>query len=332
MRLPLLLAAILPVAALHAQPANDDCANAALLCDQQPLAGTNVNAQGALPGFCSSPSTSNLVWYTFHTNSSGGEAIVEVTGVDCLAVPGMGNTLTVVVLSGDGSCTPGSFGAVSDCTSGTGDFTVQTQPLDPDTEYWVLVAGGLGGGTQHAQCTFDLTITGPGVVVPWADFGVMPPDTTIGQGESVQLTAYGGPPYTWSPTTGLSGADIANPIANPESTTIYEVSTTINGCTFSVWTTVEVVRRVDPPNTFTPNGDGINDLWLIPGIADYPGAEVVVHDRWGQRVFRDVGYREPWDGTNNGKDVPNGTYYYHIRLNQLAGRSTPYTGFISIVR
>ena len=332
MRIALFLMAFTLSGVMHAQPANDDCADAMLLCNQQLLAGTNVNAQGSLPGFCTSPGTDNLVWYTFTTNSFGGEVIVEVSGTECLTIPGMGDALTVVILSGDGSCTPGSFGAVSDCTTGSGDFTVTSQALQANTTYWVLVAGALEpGNTMHAQCSFNLAITGPGADVPYIDFGVSP-DVTIGLGESTQLVAYGGPPYEWSPTTGLSGADIADPIASPENTTVYQVTTTLNGCEYIVWVTVEVIRRVDPPNTFTPNGDGYNDTWLIPGITDYPGAEVIIYDRWGQRIYRDVGYEEPWDGSNKGKPVPAGTYYYHIRLNQLEGRSAPYTGFISIVR
>ena len=93
-----------------------------------------------------------------------------------------------------------------------------------------------------------------------------------------------------------------------------------------------VVPEVVIPTGFTPNGDGKNDTWEIPGMADYPGADVVIHDRWGQVVFRSNGYRDPWDGTNNGRALAVGTYYYHIQLNQLEGRSPPYTGFVTIVR
>src|SRR5690606_1972241 len=150
--------------------------------------------------------------------------------------------------------------------------------------------------------------------------------------ESTQLEAFGGPPYDWSPLSGLSGNDIPDPIASPNGTTTYTVTTTINGCTFSDQMTLQVIRRIEPPNTFTPNDDGYNDTWDIPGIADYPGAEVLIFDRWGQRLYRNIGYREPWDGTNNGNKVPVGTYYYQIQLNQLEGRSPPYTGFITVVR
>lgn len=324
-----LFALLVLVLAAKAQPPNGDCAQAVLLCAQQPITGNNTGAVG-LPGFC--PATGNLLWYTFTTNSQGGMAVIRLLQIDCPQITGMGNALRLVVLGGDGSCTPASFTAVSDCDADTVPFNLDTQDLLPNTQYWVVVAGALNNGaTIAAQCGFNIEVAGPGVDVIGIDFSAGP-DQEIGEGESTQLDAFGGPPYEWSPTSGLSGSDIPNPIASPAGTTTYTVTTTINGCTFSDQTTVQVIRRIEPPNTFTPNDDGYNDTWDIPGIADYPGAEVLIFDRWGQRVYRNIGYREPWDGTNNGNKVPVGTYYYQIQLNQLEGRSPPYTGFITVVR
>ena len=314
---------------VRAQPSNSDCSDAVRLCAGQRSNGNNTGAVG-LPGFC--PGSNSLVWYDFMTNSQGGPVTVRVSGMDCLQVTGMGSALSLVVLAGDGTCTPASFGAVSDCALGSQAFSVVTQDLLPATRYWVVVAGGLNGGaTIPAQCAFRVEVDGPGADVVGVDFSAGP-DVTVGQGEVVRLEAFGGPPYDWSPTSGLSGNNIPDPIASPNGTTTYTVTTQIGGCTFSDEVVVHVVRRIDPPNTFTPNGDGINDRWEIPGIMDYPGAEVLIYDRWGQLVYRNVGYRDPWDGTNNGRQVPEATYYYHIQLNQLEGRSPPYTGFISIVR
>lgn len=329
MRILLLLFLVAIPALLRAQPPNSDCAQASLLCAQQPVNGNNTGAVG-LPGFC--PGTNNLLWYTFFTNSLGGEAVVRMLLINCPQVAGMGNMLSMVVLSGDGSCSPVSFNAVSDCERDSLPFDLVTQSLMPNTRYWVVVAGALNGGaTIPAQCGFRIEVAGPGVDVIGIDFSAGP-DQTIGEGEATQLVAFGGPPYDWSPTSGLSGNNIPDPIASPSGTTIYSVTTTINGCTYTDEVSVFVIRRITPPNTFTPNGDGINDLWEIPGMADYPGAEVLIFDRWGQRLYRSVGYRDPWDGTNNGTKVPEGTYYYHIQLNQLEGRSPPYTGFITVVR
>jgi len=313
----------------RAQPPNSDCATAALLCAQQPLAGDNAGAVG-LPGFCAG--TDNLVWYTFTTNSVGGPVDVSLTSINCPLILGMDNELSVVVLSGNGSCLPASFTAVSPCAEDSLAFTVTTLALAPSTQYWIVVAGAMdNGATVAGQCGFDVVIDGPGADIVNVDFDAGQ-DAEISEGASTQLNALGGTTYDWSPTSGLSGNGIPDPIASPVSSTTYTVTTVINGCTFIDVVNVEILLLIQPPNTFSPNDDGINDTWEIPGIVDYPGSEVLIYDRWGQRVFRSNGYREPWDGTNNGNKVSTGTYYYHIQLNELEGQSAPYTGFISIIR
>ena len=318
----------LPIA-LWAQPPNADCSTAVALCVQQPVTGNNTGTSG-LAGFCTG--TQGLVWFTFNTNTIGGPVDVLLDAIDCPAVPGMDDSLSVVVLAGDGSCEPASFSAVSTCASDAQVVMLTTQSLMPSTTYWIVVAGTLQPpATLAAECGFSLTVTGAGVDVVGVDFSAGP-DVEIGEGESIPLGATGGPPYDWSPLAGLSANGIPDPIASPASTTTYTVTTTLDGCTYSDEVEVRVVRRIEPPNTITPNGDGYNDVWLIPGINDYPGAEIQVHDRWGQIVYRSTGYRAPWDGTRNGRDLPVGTYYYHITLPQVEGRSEPYTGYISIVR
>jgi len=66
------------------------------------------------------------------------------------------------------------------------------------------------------------------------------------------------------------------------------------------------------PNTFTPNGDGINDTWNLPALLSYPNCTVNIYDRYGQMVFHSIGYSTPWDGRYNSKNVPTGVYYYLI--------------------
>jgi len=314
---------------LYAQPPNSTCATAALLCAELPQAGTN-NGAGGIPGFC--PATDAMVWYTFTTNSLGGPVTVAVDGINCLLAPGTDDELSAVVLSGDGSCTLPSFSAVSSCALGTATIELTSQSLQPFTRYWILIAGAVNNGAlSPAQCDFSVMVSGEGAAILGVDV-TAGPDVEIGEGESTQLQGLGGPILDWSPTAGLSGNGIPDPIAAPASTTLYTLTTEVAGCTYTDNVIVQVIRLVNPPNTFTPNGDGYNDAWTIPEIADYPGAEIIIHDRWGQVVLRTTGYREAWDGTNNGKPLPVGTYYYHIQLNQLEGRSPPYTGFVTIVR
>ena len=68
------------------------------------------------------------------------------------------------------------------------------------------------------------------------------------------------------------------------------------------------------PNAITPNNDGVNDVWNIQGIELLEGHEVIIFNRWGDILYEQSPYTEPWDGTYNGKPVPEATYYYVINL------------------
>jgi gliding motility-associated-like protein len=93
--------------------------------------------------------------------------------------------------------------------------------------------------------------------------------------------------------------------------------------------TLTITPDVIIPNTFTPNGDGINDKWDIQKIEDYPNCELKVFSRYGQLVYSSNGYRIPWDGTYKGSLLPTGTYYYILNLN--AGVPV-ISGFVAIIR
>jgi gliding motility-associated-like protein len=83
------------------------------------------------------------------------------------------------------------------------------------------------------------------------------------------------------------------------------------------------------PNTFTPNGDGINDTWNVKYLDLYPGCYVQIFTRYGQKVFSSTGYGTPWDGTYGGTTVTTGTYYYII---DLKNGSSPFSGWVAVIR
>ena len=94
-------------------------------------------------------------------------------------------------------------------------------------------------------------------------------------------------------------------------TTGYNEST----CEVEAEILVKNYKLVKVPNAFSPNGDGINDTWIISNLARYPNTTVRVFNRWGKKVFETKdGYNEPWDGRFNGKQLPFGTYYYAVEL------------------
>ncbi len=84
-----------------------------------------------------------------------------------------------------------------------------------------------------------------------------------------------------------------------------------------------------PAEAFTPNGDGINDTWMIPGIDNYPNSVVRVYNRWGHEVFATKGYRNNWNGRyrSNSEKLPSGSYLYVI---DLGTGSAPLKGWIFI--
>jgi gliding motility-associated-like protein len=92
----------------------------------------------------------------------------------------------------------------------------------------------------------------------------------------------------------------------------------VNGSCESNRTQVNVtvgISSVNIANTFTPNGDNINDYWQIAGIENYPDALVQVFNRYGQKLFESKGYSIPFDGTYKGQKLASGVYYYIINLN-----------------
>lgn len=72
-------------------------------------------------------------------------------------------------------------------------------------------------------------------------------------------------------------------------------------------------------NAFSPNGDGHNDHWNIPGMQNYPEATVAIYNRYGHKVFESTGYKTPFNGWVNGTALPVGVYYYIIDLKRGCG-------------
>jgi gliding motility-associated-like protein len=149
----------------------------------------------------------------------------------------------------------------------------------------------------------------------------MGPDLTIAAGASTTLnvSVTGNiVSYQWKPSIGLNNATIKDPVASPSSTTVYTlVVTDDNKCETSDSIKITVAggtSKILVPNAFSPNGDGINDTWIISNLSAYPGATVDVFNRYGQLVFHSENYNKAWDGTYNGNPLPMGTYYYIIDL------------------
>ncbi|HEX8021690.1 MBG domain-containing protein [Mucilaginibacter sp.] len=89
-------------------------------------------------------------------------------------------------------------------------------------------------------------------------------------------------------------------------------------------------QNIKVPNTFTPNGDGVNDLWVIKDLQYYPGCAVDIYNRYGLQLYHSRGYSQAWDGTYHNQPLPFGTYYYIVNLND--GSQARLSGYVTIVR
>ena len=136
--------------------------------------------------------------------------------------------------------------------------------------------------------------------------------------------------YKWKPALYLNSDTAAVPRTTPLGDVTYILELTgQGGCMVTDDIFIKLLLAPEVPNAFSPNGDGINDNWVIKYLESYPGATIDVYNRYGQPVFKSVGYDNPWNGQYNGSPLPIGTYYYII--NPKNGRKI-ITGSVTILK
>ncbi|HIE16415.1 MAG TPA: gliding motility-associated C-terminal domain-containing protein, partial [Bacteroidales bacterium] len=228
---------------------------------------------------------------------------------------------TVVQLSASGGTT-----YLWEANTSLSDVNISNPMASPmeTTTYYVTVSNGNCFDTDSTVITVQ--------PLPQINAGQ---DTTIYQGEAIQLLATGNVTnFLWSPAAYLSQTDISNPVASPQTTITYTVTgIDVYGCQSSDNITITVTEKPEYElviyNTFTPNGDGVNDTWYIENIDKYPDNLVQVYNRNGHIVYEKLGYLNEWDGKFYGNDLPAATYYYIINLND---GSELLKGNVTIVR
>lgn len=93
-------------------------------------------------------------------------------------------------------------------------------------------------------------------------------------------------------------------------------------------TDVKSVANITIPNVFTPNGDGLNDTFTIPGLEFFEANELTMFNRWGSTVFDKKGYKNDWDGAQ----LNEGTYFYLLKIKSASNKWEVYKGFVTIIR
>jgi gliding motility-associated-like protein len=138
--------------------------------------------------------------------------------------------------------------------------------------------------------------------------------------------------YNWTPATDLTLTNTQGSTFIGSNNSTYVLTSIHNaGCT-RVDTFTVIVLALNAPNGFSPNGDQINDTFVIPEFNQYDGS-ILIWNRWGEIVFESENYQNNWDGTcqagtciGNG-DLPEGTYFYKVEIEQLE-----FSGFTTIKR
>ncbi|MBS1636776.1 MAG: gliding motility-associated C-terminal domain-containing protein [Bacteroidetes bacterium] len=170
------------------------------------------------------------------------------------------------------------------------------------------------------------------VVHPIPALSARPGYTMLLPGESVQLQATADSTCYWYPGYALSCTSCYNPVSGPDSNTVYYVSTVNH---FGCINTSSVVVNVEPtfyvPNSFTPNGNGLNDLFR-PVFTGYTELDVYIFNRWGELLYHYNTLDGGWDGTFKGGKCEMGVYVYKITAKDWRNHVIERVGSVTLVR
>ena len=221
-------------------------------------------------------------------------------------------------------------------TVGLSDPTIANPLCTPgnSTEYIVVV-------TYDSLCPPESDTVNVVMNSPAVDAG---DDEEIFKGDQVQLNATGAATYSWYPLYGLSDTTIANPIANPDTTTTY-ILFGKDGYDCLVMDTMIVVVKpflFEPvvPDAFTPDGNLLNDNFLVYDILGIDGEaletfDLKVFNRWGEIVYEGTDIMEGWNGRHykTGKEMEVGVYVWLVTAITTKGEKYgPMSGNVSLIR
>ncbi|MCO5249410.1 MAG: PKD domain-containing protein [Chitinophagales bacterium] len=158
-----------------------------------------------------------------------------------------------------------------------------------------------------------------------------------GQEVRIQANSDPGVNYTWTPQPDVGCKNCPFGYFRPQSTTEYTVTVEKEGCAVSESVTVDVSAvcnsdLVKIPNVFTPNSDGLNDVFSIENNDKIRLNSLKIFSRTGELVYESANMRDKWDGTYNGKPLNTGVYVYYLDAECVNGTPILLTGNITLLR
>lgn len=157
-------------------------------------------------------------------------------------------------------------------------------------------------------------------------------DITINRGERITLSTISTDPVIWT-GSGLDCYACTSPVAFPLYLSNTYIAKTSNGSCSAMDTVIVNVKIIDTlfiPSAFSPNNDGINDLFRVVGtVNDF---SMKIFNRWGQTVFLTNSIHNGWDGKFKNTSHPNGVFVYSIRYRTQAGKFKQLNGTLTLIR
>jgi len=236
-----------------------------------------------------------------------------------------------LVLTGDDAGSTIVWSPADEFISGQGTSTATVAPVE-QTTYGVSVSAPSGCNWSGTITVNVSTLLGSTVTAS-ANPTVVLPETLV----QLSATPSSGVTYAWQPAQGVSNPAIANPSAVVTQTTWFYVTVSDGICTRtdSVKVTVYELLCEEPdifvPNTFTPNGDGMNDVLFVRG-QHIARMEFKVFDRWGEKVFESTDPANGWDGRFKGMLVDPAVFVHHLKVWCIDGQEYFTKGNVTVVR
>lgn len=297
--------------------------------NNQPSIGLAASGTGNILPFTAINNTANPIVATITVTPTAGSCVGAPTIFTITVNP----SLQVGTISGNQSiCVSGTSQFVSSGTSG-GAWTSSNAAIAQVNNSGLVT--GVSPGTANIIYTVGGAFASKEIIVSPQPVVNAGPDATILSGDRYVMQASGSAgSYLWTPSAGLSNATIINPVATPTTSTNYRLRITSTlGCTATDEMNLTVVPYcLKPMNAFSPNGDGINDRWVVTNGPCTTRSRVKVFNRYGALVYIDNDYKNTWDGTYNNLPLPDGTYYYTVTFLLINGNLETRSGNVTVIR
>jgi gliding motility-associated-like protein len=218
-----------------------------------------------------------------------------------------------------------------------GPFTSYTWNTNATTPSIAVTEAGIYSVavTTATGCTVDASQEVIVFESPQVTIEANPSEIT--EGQSATLLVSGLQDFLWEPGESLSSSTIADPVASPLVTTVYTVSgMDSHGCTGEATLELKVKAgsvygKITPSPFFSPeNGDEFGKFWNVEKIEEFPHCQITIYDEKGVKVHDAKPYLNTWDGTFNGRKLPDGVYYFIIKCE--GEQNSPRTGSITLLR